>query len=82
VDFNLAARAIAFICECENERCMQIVRLAMPEYEQVRRNGRHFFVSPGHQVPPDQVVAEANGYTTVRKTAREARLVAEQDPRA
>src|SRR4051812_48388713 len=81
-DLNLVARPIPFICECENERCTQIVRLTIAEYEQVRRNGTHFFVSPGHQAEPDRVVAAVGGYTTAEKTGEEGRLVAEQDPRA
>jgi hypothetical protein len=81
-DLNLAALRIPFICECENERCTQIVRLTIAEYERVRRKGRHFFVSPGHQAQPDRVVAEVDGYTAVEKTGEEGRLVAERDPRA
>lgn len=80
---NLAPLPIPFICECEDERCTQIVRLTIAQYEQVRQNGRHFFVSPGHQSQTDRVVAESNdGYTTVEKTGEEGRIVAEQDPRA
>jgi hypothetical protein len=76
------ALPIPFICECEDERCTQIVRLTIAEYEHVRRDGKHFFVCPGHESEPDRVVAEADAYTTVEKSGEEGRLVAEQDPRA
>jgi hypothetical protein len=79
---NFAPLPIPFICECEEESCTQIVRLTLSEYELVRANSKHFFVSPGHQSDPDLVVAEADGYTTVEKTGEEGRLVAENDPRA
>jgi hypothetical protein len=78
----LTALPIPFICECEDERCIQIVRLTIAEYEDVRRHGRHFLVSPGHHSEPDRVVAEADTHTTVEKTGEEGRLVAAQDPRA
>jgi hypothetical protein len=79
---GVGAVPIPFICECEVEQCRQVVRLTAAQYEQVRRDGRHFFVSPGHQSEHDRVIAEAEQYTTVEKTGEEARLVAEQDPRA
>jgi hypothetical protein len=79
---NLAALPIPFIFECEDERCMEIVRLTIAEYERVRRNAKHFFVLPGHESEPDRIVADADAYRTVEKTGEEGRLVAEQDPRA
>ena len=81
-DLNLAVLPIPFICECEDERCTQIIRLTLAEYEQVRRDATRFVVSPGHQSEPDRVVAELERYTTIEKTGEEARLVAEQHPRA
>ena len=81
-NLNLVALPVPFICECEDERCTQIVRLTLAEYEEVRRDAIRFFVSPGHQSEPDRVLAEAEAYTTIEKTGEEARLVAEQDPRA
>lgn len=74
-------RPVPFICECEDERCTQIVRLTLAEYEQVRRDAIRFAVSPGHQSEPDRIVAELERYTTIEKTGEEALLVAEQDPR-
>jgi hypothetical protein len=80
-NLNLSMLPVPFICECEDERCTQIVRLTLTEYEQVRLDPVRFFVSPGHQSEPDRVLAEAETYTTIEKTGEEARLVSEQDPR-
>ena len=73
---------VPFICECEDERCTEIVRLTVAEYEQVRLSPIRFFVSWGHQSQPDRVLAEAETYTTIEKTGEEARLVADRNPRA
>lgn len=81
-ELDLAALPIPFICECEDERCMHIVRLTVAEYERVRLDGKHFFVRRGHESESDRVVAEAEAYATVEKTGEEGQLVAEQDPRA
>jgi hypothetical protein len=81
-ELDMGAVSIPFICECEDERCTQIVRLTIDEYERVRRNGKHFFVRRGHDAEADRVVAEADAYATVEKTDEEGRLVAEMDPRA
>jgi hypothetical protein len=81
-NLDLTASPIPFICECDDERCTQIIRLSVAEYEQVRSDPRRFFVSPGHQSEPDRVVEEAERFATVEKTGQEGRLVAGQDPRA
>src|SRR3954468_14706361 len=43
-------RFIPFICECAEERCSELVRLTLEEYEQVRANPRWFINAPGHHV--------------------------------
>ena len=37
-----------FICECSDQECMEIVRLDLEEYEEVREHPRRFFTAPGH----------------------------------
>jgi hypothetical protein len=81
-EMTLTALPIPFICECDDERCTKIVRLTIAEYEQVRRDGRHFVVSPGHHSEPDRIIAQSGAFTTVEKTGEEGRLVEERDPRA
>jgi hypothetical protein len=40
---------VPFICECSDERCTEIVRLTLTDYEDVRANPRRFFNAPGHE---------------------------------
>lgn len=64
---------VPFICECADENCVEIVRLALDEYEAVRRNPRWFFNALGHEALSLEagagvVVAERAGYVVVEKT--------------
>ena len=63
---------VPFICECANAECIEIVRLELDEYENVRVNPRRFFVEPGHAglavaAGAAVIVDEAPGYTVVDK---------------
>jgi hypothetical protein len=39
---------VPFICECSDPACMEIIRLSLDEYENLRPNPRRFFTAPGH----------------------------------
>ena len=54
------AGSVPFICECADERCMEVVRLTMNEYEEVRQHPRRFFNTLGHQA-----LSVRNGAATV-----------------
>jgi hypothetical protein len=71
-----------YLCECEEERCVAIVRLSIAEYEEVRSGPRQFLLAPGHEEDDDQVVSEQERFTVVEKTGDEGRLVEERDPRS
>jgi hypothetical protein len=71
-----------YLCECEDERCTQVVTLTRAEYEEVRDHSRWFFVVPGHDGPDDSVVGELGNVHVVEKTGEEGRLVEAQDPRS
>jgi hypothetical protein len=63
---------IPFICECAQTQCMEIVRLSMEGYEEVRHDPRLFFTAPGHQqIAVDAgagvVVGKGDGYVLVEK---------------
>lgn len=58
------------------------MRLALPEYERVRRMPKRFLVAPGHESGPDRVITERERFTIVEKTGEEGRLVARDDPRS
>ena len=57
-----------FVCECEDESCVEPVALTTKEYEAIRANSNSFFVIPGHETPMvDQVIEKAESYLVVRK---------------
>ena len=68
---NLAG-PVPFICECSDPTCMEIVRLDIDEYEDVRQYPRRFFTVPGHAEAAVQagaaiVAKRLPGYTLVDK---------------
>ena len=69
-----------YLCECDDPRCTQTVRLAMGEYESVRTHPRQFVVAPDHD-PAAAIVLKGEGFTIVEKTGEEGHLVEQQDPR-
>jgi hypothetical protein len=76
---------IPFLCECAEERCTEIVRLSLEEYEAVRANATHFLNAVGHEVaagPHGEVVERNDGYVVVRKKGRAAEVAEALDPRA
>jgi hypothetical protein len=71
-----------FLCECEHERCTQVILLTRDEYEAVRAAPRTFALAVGHQSPNDRVLRELAGFVLVEKTGAEGELVEERDPRS
>jgi hypothetical protein len=41
---------IPFICECADPQCVEIVRLKLEDYEEIRHDARLFFCTSGHEV--------------------------------
>jgi hypothetical protein len=57
-----------FVCECEETRCVQWIRLTAEEYELVRADPRQFVVVPGHEAPErEDVVERRDGFVLIRK---------------
>jgi hypothetical protein len=77
-----AVEAAPYLCECEEERCTQLIPLTQQQYEAVRSNPRRFVVATGHQEVDERVVQEQPGFTVIEKTGREGELVERRDPRA
>jgi hypothetical protein len=76
---------ITFVCECADSRCTDLVRLTLPEYEEIRGNELRFIVVSGHERragPYEQVVEERRGYAIVQKVGEAAEIVKELDPNA
>ena len=71
-----------FVCECEDEGCVEPVSLTTKEYEAIRAHSNSFFVIPGHETPMvDQVIEKAESYLVVRKRGAGAEVAEELDPR-
>jgi hypothetical protein len=75
--------AIPFICECPRRRCVEIVRMTLDGYEDVRANPVRFFTIPGHQdiatsAGAARVVGERDGYVVLDKVGVAAEVAAER----
>jgi hypothetical protein len=76
---------VPFLCECADERCTEIVRLSLAEYEKVRADPTHFVNAPGHHLPfadAVRVIAQRDGYNVVEKLGRAAEVAEELDTRS
>jgi len=71
-----------YLCECEDVRCTEVIRLTRAEYEAVRGDSRTFAVVPGHQEAGERVLRVEAGFIVIGKSGEEGELVAERDPRA
>jgi hypothetical protein len=45
------ARDAEFVCECADPACAERVPATLDQYEEVRSDGTHFLLSPGHELP-------------------------------
>jgi hypothetical protein len=73
-------RLVPFICECADERCVDVVRLELGEYREIRSNPRWFVNVPGHETAARgwvEVVATRDGYVIVEKVGRAGEVVEE-----
>src|SRR4051812_50219639 len=60
----LGIEPVPFLCECAEERCTEIVRLTLAQYEAVRAEPRWFVNAPGHEQsggPPATAAADCGG---------------------
>jgi hypothetical protein len=72
------ASLLPFLCECGDQRCMEIVHLAPEEYMDVRSHPATFAVLNGHQMAGEVVTATFERYEVVEKVDR-AREIVEAD---
>lgn len=69
-------------CECGAPGCSEAIELDRSEYEQVRGDGRHFVLVPGHETEAvERVVARTDRYVIAENNGRAAAIAREQDPR-
>lgn len=71
-----------FLCECENLRCREMVRLTREEYESVRSRPNRFVVARGHPYTEASVVDETEQFQVIEKTGRAGEVAEELDPRS
>ena len=76
--------ALDLVCECADGGCTEPLRIAVVEYERVRRDPRRFIVRPEHVVRDiERVVGDAADHRVVEKVdPRAVAMVVQHDPRA
>ena len=75
---------LAFICECADPECREIVQLTLEQYRELRSDPRHFVNVEGHQVAAGdwgEVVAQTDGHVTVEKLGRAGEIVEQLEGR-
>jgi hypothetical protein len=74
---------LELVCECGDEDCTKALRLTARDYEAVRSGEAQFVVAPGHELlEVEDVVAEHDGWSVVRKRGEAAEIAADSNPRA
>ena len=73
-----------FICECADPQCAHRVTAELEQYEEVRSDGTHFLLAPGHHEPEvEKLVEETEELEIVEKiTPLMRRIVRRLNPRA
>ena len=71
---------VPYLCECDDVRCHEPIRLTAGEYERVRADGATFLVARGHPTQGD-VVADKGHYSVVRKKDGAGEMARALDPR-
>jgi hypothetical protein len=76
-------REAAFVCECADSTCTEPVSASLEKYEQVRTDGTHFLLVPGHEDEQvERVIERKRRYQIVEKFHRAvAARVRRLDPR-
>jgi hypothetical protein len=79
------ARDAEFVCECADPGCAERVPATLDQYEEVRSDGTHFLLSPGHELSDvERVVKRPHRRSVVVEKFNTivARTVRRLDPRA
>lgn len=75
---------VAFICECADTACTEIVWLELGPYEEIRADPRHFFNVPGHHAEAQGaavLVGQGDGYVIVETIGHTGEVVEALDER-
>ena len=71
---------VPYLCECEDIRCRESIRLTAAEYERVRADGATFAITPGHH-SEGEIVEEHDHYLVVHKPDPGGAVARALDPR-
>jgi hypothetical protein len=74
-----------FVCECADPACAERVPATLDQYEDVRSDGTHFLLSPGHELSEVERVVkrpDARSVVVEKVNAIVARSVRRLNPRA
>ena len=79
-----AERMLAFVCECGDGACTEIIQLTRQEYESVRSVANRFAIALHHENPEAEVVvSESMRFAVVDKIEGVAmRIARDTDPRS
>lgn len=81
----LGIEPIPFLCECADERCTEIVKLTLAQYEVIRDEPRWFLNVPGHEQgsrPHVRIVSDCGEYLVVEKVGKAGEIAEQLDTRA
>lgn len=71
---------VPYLCECDDVRCHEPIRLTADEYERVRNDGTTFLIVPGHSTD-GEIVERHDNYAVVRKDGEGGEVARSLDPR-
>ena len=61
-----AADTVPFLCECEDERCTEILLVPLGVYVETRSHADRFIIAPGHETRGEPV-DRGDGFELVEK---------------
>jgi len=73
-DLGVDGERLPFLCECEAERCTEVILARPGEYAEARASPRRFLVMDGHDEDA-RVVSRHDGFRIVEKEGLEGELV-------
>lgn len=73
---------LSVFCECGAPGCSEAIELDRREYEEVRRDGRHFVLVAGHETEAvEHIIVRTDRYVIAQNDGRAAVVARAQDPR-
>jgi len=84
--YHVHEELVPFLCECGDERCTELIRLTLVEYETARSNPLHFVCRVGHERVAEstgagRLVRREDRFVVVEKEGVAAAVAEERDPR-